>query len=113
MRLWLDPERLASRSLTPQDAVAALQQQNLQVGAGQIGQPPAATGQQYQYAVTAQGRLQEVEEFNELVIKTTDDGTLVKLRDVGRAELGAENYGSVLRFTSDDRVTHRGVGLGI
>nr|WP_290225591.1 efflux RND transporter permease subunit [Trichocoleus desertorum] len=113
MRLWLDPERLASRNLTPQDVVVALQQQNLQVGAGQIGQPPTATGQQYQYAVTAQGRLKDAEEFNDLVIKSTDAGTLVKLRDVGRAELGAENYGSILRFTSDDRVTHRGVGLGI
>lgn len=113
MRLWLDPERLASRNLTPQDVVAALQQQNLQVGAGQIGQPPTTTGQQYQYAVTAQGRFQDVEEFADLVVKASDTGTLVKLRDVGRAELGAENYSSVLRFTADDRVTHRGVGLGI
>ncbi|MBD2021355.1 efflux RND transporter permease subunit [Leptolyngbya sp. FACHB-36] len=113
MRLWLDPERLAGRQLTPQDVVAALRQQNLQVGAGQIGQPPAAAGQQYQYAVTAQGRLKNVEEFNELVIKTTENGSLIKLRDVGRAELGAENYGSVLRFTPDDRITYRGVGLGI
>jgi HAE1 family hydrophobic/amphiphilic exporter-1 len=113
MRLWLDPERLVSRNLTPQDVVTALQQQNLQVGAGQIGQPPVPPGQQYQYAVTAQGRLKTAEEFNNLVIKTSNTGTLVKLRDVGRAELGAENYSSVLRFTSSDRVTHRGVGLGI
>lgn len=113
MRLWLDPERLASRNLTPQDVVTALQQQNLQVGAGQIGQPPSPEGQQYQYAVTAQGRLKNQEEFNDLVLKTTETGTLVKLRDVGRAEMGAENYGSVLRFTPDDRITHQGVGLGI
>ncbi len=113
MRLWLDPERLASRNLTPQDIVRALQQQNLQVGAGQIGQPPTAAGQQYQYSVTAQGRLKDAEEFNNLVVKTTDTGTLVRLRDVGRAELGAENYSSVLRFTPHDRITHRGVGLGI
>lgn len=113
MRLWLDPERLASRGLTPQDVITALQQQNLQVGAGQIGQPPVASGQQYQYAVNAQGRLKDIEEFNNLVIKTTETGTLVSLRDVGRAELGAENYSSVLRFTPDDRVTRRGIGLGI
>jgi HAE1 family hydrophobic/amphiphilic exporter-1 len=113
MRVWLDPERLASRTIAPQDVVIALQQQNLQVGAGQIGQPPTTAGQQYQYAVTAQGRLKDIEEFNNLVIKTTETGTLVRLRDVGRAELGAENYSSVLRFTPDDRVTHRGVGLGI
>jgi len=113
MRLWVDPERLASRGLTPQDVITALQQQNLQVGAGQIGQPPTNEGQQYQYAVTAQGRLKDAEEFNDLVVKTTADGTLVKLRDVGRAELGAENYGSVLRFTPGDHITHQGIGLGI
>jgi hydrophobic/amphiphilic exporter-1 (mainly G- bacteria), HAE1 family len=113
MRLWLDPEKLASRELTPQDVVGALQQQNLQVGAGQVGLPPSPEGQEYQYAVTAQGRLKDAEEFNDLVIKTTDTGALVRFRDIGRAELGAENYGSLLRFTPIDRVTRRGVGLGI
>ena len=113
MRLWLDPNRLASRNLAPQDVIAALQQQNLQVGGGQIGQPPAKTEQQYQYAVNAQGRLKDIEEFNDLVVRTAENGTLIKLRDVGRAELGAENYSSFLRFTSSERVTHRGVGLGI
>jgi hydrophobic/amphiphilic exporter-1 (mainly G- bacteria), HAE1 family len=112
MRLWLDPDRLASRNLAPQDVITALQQQNLQVGAGQIGQPPAPSGQQYQYSVNAQGRLKSVEEFNDLVIRTTENG-LIRFRDIGRAELGAENYGSVLRFTPSDRVTHRGIGLGI
>ncbi|HEY9655637.1 MAG TPA: efflux RND transporter permease subunit [Crinalium sp.] len=113
MRLWVDPERLASRGLTAQDVITALQQQNLQVGAGQIGQPPVDDGQQYQYAVTAQGRFKNAEEFSDLVVKTTETGTLVKLRDVGRAELGAENYGSLLRFTPSDRITHQGIGLGI
>jgi hydrophobic/amphiphilic exporter-1 (mainly G- bacteria), HAE1 family len=113
MRLWLDPERLASRSLTAQDVVTALQEQNLQVGAGQVGQPPAPAGQEYQYAVIAQGRLKDAEEFNNLVIRTADNGALIRLKDVGRAALGAENYGSLLRFTAEDRVTHRGVGLGI
>ncbi|MBD2101931.1 efflux RND transporter permease subunit [Leptolyngbya sp. FACHB-261] len=112
MRLWLDPERLAGRQLTPQDVVAALQQQNLQVGAGQIGQPPVNSEQQYQYSVTAQGRLRDAQEFSELVIKRTENGTLVKLKDIGRAELGAENYSSLLRFTADG-ITHRGIGLGI
>jgi hydrophobic/amphiphilic exporter-1 (mainly G- bacteria), HAE1 family len=113
MRLWLDPKRLASRELTPQDVVSALRSQNLQVGAGQIGQPPALPGQDYQYSVTAKGRLSSEEEFNNLVVKTTKTGTLVRLKEVGRAQLGAENYGSVLRFTPADKVTHRGVGLGI
>jgi HAE1 family hydrophobic/amphiphilic exporter-1 len=113
MRLWLDPTRLASRQLTPQDVVTALRAQNLQVGAGQIGQPPAPRDQAYQYAVIAQGRLKEVEEFENLVIKTSEDGTLIQFKDIGRAELGAENYSSVLRFTDDQRITHKGVGLGI
>lgn len=113
MRLWLDPDRLASRNLTSQDVITAVQQQNLQFGAGQIGQPPAAPGQQYQYSVNAQGRLKDVEEFNGLVVRTTENGALIRLRDVGRAELGAENYGSVLRFTSNDGITHQGIGLGI
>lgn len=113
MRVWLDPERLASRNITAQDVVVALQSQNLQVGAGQVGQPPTQPGQQYQYAVTAQGRLKEPDEFNDIVIRATENGTLVKLRDVGRAELGAENYSSVLRFTPNDRVTRQGIGLGI
>lgn len=108
MRLWLDPNRLAARQLTPQDVVTALREQNLQVGVGQIGQQPAPSDQLYQMTVTAQGRLNSSEEFANLVIKTANDGTLIKLRDVGRTELGAENYGTVLRF---DR--REGVGLGI
>jgi hydrophobic/amphiphilic exporter-1 (mainly G- bacteria), HAE1 family len=113
VRVWLDPERLASRGLTPQDVTTALRAQNLQVGAGQIGQPPISAGQQYQYAVTAQGRLKDAEEFNNVAIKTAETGVLVRLRDVGRAELGAENYNSLLRFTPTDRVARKGVGLGI
>ncbi|MBE9226758.1 efflux RND transporter permease subunit [Phormidium sp. LEGE 05292] len=108
MRLWLDPNRLASRGLTPQDVVNSLRRQNLQVGAGQIGQQPAPPNQQYQLAVEAIGRFKDANEFAELVIRTGEDGSLIKLKDVGRAELGAENYSSVLRF--DGR---RGVGLGI
>ncbi|MBD2440759.1 efflux RND transporter permease subunit [Nostoc sp. FACHB-110] len=108
MRLWLDPNRLASRGLTPQDVTTALSQQNLQVGAGRIGQEPAPQGQQYQIDVRAASRLTNPEEFAEIVIKTEDDGTLVKLKDVGRAELGAENYNTFLRFRAKDAV-----GLGI
>ncbi|MBD1880633.1 efflux RND transporter permease subunit [Coleofasciculus sp. FACHB-T130] len=108
MRLWLDPNRLASRSLTAQDVVNALQEQNLQVGAGRIGQEPAPEGQMYQIDLRAVSRLTEASEFEEIVLKTDTDGTLVKLKDVGRAELGAENYSSFLRFRGNDAV-----GLGI
>ncbi|MFN6483545.1 MULTISPECIES: efflux RND transporter permease subunit [unclassified Nostoc] len=108
MRLWLDPSRLASRGLTTKDVANALSEQNLQVGAGRIGQEPAPEGQRYQLDVRAVSRLAEPSEFEEIVLKTQDDGTLVKLKDVGRAELGAENYSSFLRFRGNDAV-----GLGI
>ncbi|MFS0515115.1 efflux RND transporter permease subunit [Nostoc sp. UIC 10607] len=108
MRLWLDPSRLASRGLTTQDVANALSAQNLQVGAGRIGQEPAPEGQRYQLDVRAASRLEEPSEFEEIVLKTEDDGTLVKLKDVGKAELGAENYNTFLRFRGNDAV-----GLGI
>jgi HAE1 family hydrophobic/amphiphilic exporter-1 len=98
MRLWLDPSLLASRKVTASDVVAALREQNVQVAAGQVGQPPAPPGQAYQISVRAIGRLSEPAEFGNVVIKSRPDGTLVKLRDVGRAELGAESYDSNLTF---------------
>ncbi|WP_353931492.1 efflux RND transporter permease subunit [Okeanomitos corallinicola TIOX110] len=108
MRLWLDPNKLATRKLTTSDVINALNEQNLQVGAGQIGQEPAPTGQMFQIDLRAISRLTKPEEFEELVIKTADDGSLIKLKDVGRAELGAQNYSSFLRFKAQD-----GVGIGI
>jgi HAE1 family hydrophobic/amphiphilic exporter-1 len=108
MRLWLDPSRLAARNITSQDVVNAIQEQNLQVGAGQIGQQPAPEGQQYQLAISAKGRLINTDEFGDIVVKSNADGTLVKLKDIGRVELGAENYGSVLRFNR-----RRNIGLGV
>ncbi len=108
MRLWLDPNRMASRGLTAQDVISAITEQNIQVGAGSVGQPPSDINQQYQITLRAVGRLKDPQEFSNLVIKTTTDGTLIKLKDIGRAELGAENYGTFLRFNAQ-----QGVGLGI
>ncbi|SES90038.1 efflux RND transporter permease subunit [Stigmatella erecta] len=108
MRLWLDPTSMASRALTPQDVVRALQEQNLQVAAGQVGQPPSSDEQPYQMAVRAHGRLIEPEEFGEIVLQRSQDGRLVRVKDVGRVELGAENYGTLLRFNGKT-----GVGLAI
>lgn len=92
MRLWLDPAALASQALTPNDVVAALQEQNIQVGGGSIGAPPIDSNQAYQYTVRLPGRLEEVEEFENLVVKVGENGNLVRLQDVGRAELGAQDY---------------------
>jgi HAE1 family hydrophobic/amphiphilic exporter-1 len=104
MRLWLDPVRMASRKLTAPDVVQALSEQNVQVAAGQVGQPPAPEGQTYQISVRAVGRLTEPSEFENIVVKAGEDGTLVRLKDVGRVELGAESYGSELQFGGHDAV---------
>ncbi|MCU0533452.1 MAG: efflux RND transporter permease subunit [Hydrococcus sp. Prado102] len=108
MRLWLDPNRLASRGLTTQDVVAALNEQNIQVGAGQIGQEPAPEGQQFQTDLRAISQLTDPREFENVILKTDENGSLIRLRDVGRAELGAQNYNSFLRFRGQEAV-----GLGI
>ena len=107
MRLWLDPAKMAARNITAEDLVAVIEEQNLQVGAGSIGQPPAADGQSYQLTLRAQGRLEEVSEFDNLVLKTEDDGALVYLRDVGRAELGAESYGTFARYQRQGAIGYR------
>jgi len=94
MRLWLNPDRLASLGLTAGDVADAVREQNLQAAAGQIGQPPAPKGQQFQYTVTTRGRLTTPEEFGDIILRTRADGSVLRVRDVGRVELGAQSYGS-------------------
>src|SRR4030081_2473769 len=108
MRLWLDPVRMAGRGLTAPDVVSALAEQNVEVAAGQVGQQPARQGQQYQISVRAVGRLSEPTQFDNIILKTNADGTLIRLKDVGRAELGAEQYSSDLKFNGQDAV-----GIGV
>jgi len=108
MRLWLDPSKLAERGLTASNVLAALQEQNVQVAAGQVGEPPLPAGQAYQVSVRAIGRLTEAVEFDNIILKTGADGTIVRVKDVGHSELGAENYGSVLRYNG-----HEAVGIGV
>jgi hydrophobic/amphiphilic exporter-1 (mainly G- bacteria), HAE1 family len=104
MRLWLDPARMAQRGLTATGVLSALNEQNVQVAAGQVGEPPSDEGQSYQISVRAIGRLTEPSEFDNIILKSGTDGTLVRLKDVGHAELGAEDYGSILRFDGHDAV---------
>ena len=108
MRLWLDPVRLAARNLVASDVVNALREQNVQVAAGAVGQSPAMPGQTYQYSVRAVGRLSTPKEFEGIVVSRAPDGTLIQLRDVGRAELGAESYGGKIRYNGIEIV---GVGV--
>src|SRR5215467_5836102 len=108
MRLWLDPVKLAARKLTASDVVNALREQNVQVAAGAVGQPPAPSGQGFEISVRAVGRLSDPREFERIVVKRGAGGALIQLRDVGRAELGAENYSGQLRYNG---VNAMGVGV--
>ena len=94
MRLWLNPDTLAGLGLTAGDVAAAVREQNLQAAAGQIGQPPVPSGQQFQYTVTTRGRLSTPAEFEDIILRTRSDGSILRVRDVGRVELGAQSYGS-------------------
>jgi hydrophobic/amphiphilic exporter-1 (mainly G- bacteria), HAE1 family len=98
MRLWLDPARLAARGITAGDVVRALREQNLQVAAGALGDAPADADQMYNLSVRVVGRLTEPEQFENVIVKAGSGAALVRVRDVGRAELGAETYAANLRF---------------
>ena len=108
MRLWLDPVRMASRGLTATDVVNALEEQNVPVAAGQVGQQPSPATQAYQISVRAVGRLTDPGQFDNLILKTAADGTLVRLRDIGHAELGAEDYSGRLDYNGREAM---GVGV--
>jgi multidrug efflux pump len=93
MRIWLDPEKMYVKGLTAADVTRAIEQQNAQVAAGQIGQPPAQSGQAFQYTINTLGRLTSKEQFAEMIVKSDDDGRrIVRLKDVAKVELGALNY---------------------
>jgi len=100
MRVWLDPEMLKSYKLDPSDVISAIQQQNLQVPAGQIGMPPAPASQNFQFPVNVAGRLGEVEEFENIIVKveTGRGGRIIRVKDVGRVELGAQTYSQFCNF---------------
>lgn len=92
MRLWLNPNKLQYNSLTTNDVVSALKSQNVQVAAGRIGQEPAPKGQALDVPVNTLGRLTQVEQFADIIVKTGQDGSIVRMKDIGRVELGAKSY---------------------
>ena len=92
MRIWLDPRKLKARNLTTEDVVAAINEQNVQVAAGRIGEPPAPEGTPFQLVVNTLGRLREAEQFENLIIKTAEGGRITRVRDVARVDLGAKDY---------------------
>ena len=107
MRVWLDPDKLATHGLTATDVVNALAEQNVEVPAGQLGQPPSDNHQSYQVAVRVQGRLSDPTQFDNIIVKSSPGG-LIYLRDVGHAQLGAEDYSSNLKYQGQ-----AAVGIGV
>ncbi len=99
MRIWLDPEKLRARNLTTNDVVAAIREQNVQVAAGQIGQPPAPKGQNFQYTINTLGRLESVRQFEDIIVKTAPGGRITRTKDVARVELGSHIYDLSGRFS--------------
>jgi multidrug efflux pump subunit AcrB len=97
MRVWLDPDKLASRNLTAGDVIRVLREQNVQVAAGQIGQPPVPRGQDFQYTMSTLGRLVEAEQFADVILTTGSDGEVTYLKDVSRSELGARSQDTLTR----------------
>jgi hydrophobic/amphiphilic exporter-1 (mainly G- bacteria), HAE1 family len=94
MRVWMNPDLLQARSLTPQDVIAAIQQQSQEVTGGQAGAPPAPNGQDFQYTLNLRGRLDEAAEFENIIVKVNpaNGGEITRIRDIGRVELGAQTY---------------------
>ncbi|WP_315725537.1 MULTISPECIES: multidrug efflux RND transporter permease subunit [unclassified Bradyrhizobium] len=108
MRIWLDPSKLQVRNLVPQDVIQAIQQQSQQVAAGQIGAPPAPSGQAFQYTLNVAGRLDETREFEDIIVKTGSNGDVTRVRDVGSVELGAQTYGQMFSLNGQPAV-----GIGV
>ncbi|PIF12138.1 efflux RND transporter permease subunit [Janthinobacterium sp. 13] len=108
MRIWLNPAKLQSFNLTPADVITAVQAQNAEVSAGELGGTPSIKGQQLNATVSAQSRLQTVEQFGAILLKTTTNGAMVYLKDVASMELGRENYNTVARYNG-----HAATGVAI
>jgi HAE1 family hydrophobic/amphiphilic exporter-1 len=92
MRIWLDPNKLQVRGLMPQDVIQSIQQQSEQVAAGQVGSPPTPPGQAFQYTLNVNGRLDDPAQFEDIIVKTGNNGDVTRVRDVGSVELGAQTY---------------------
>jgi hydrophobic/amphiphilic exporter-1 (mainly G- bacteria), HAE1 family len=108
MRMWLDPDKLKARNLNAQDVVQSLQQQSQEVAAGQVGMPPTPPGVDFQLTIQLQGRLEDVSQYQDVIVKTGGNGEVTRLRDVGRVELGAQTYSQY--FSLDGK---QAAGIGI
>lgn len=105
MRVWMDPDRLAYLNISPNEVLGALREQNKQVAAGKINQPPMDTGSAFELIINAQGRLQTEEEFGNIIVKFTEDGKVIKLKDIARLELGAYTYADESYLNNMDMIS--------
>jgi hydrophobic/amphiphilic exporter-1 (mainly G- bacteria), HAE1 family len=112
MRIWMNPDLLQTRGLTPTDVINAIQEQSQQVTAGQVGSPPAPQGQQFQYTLDLKGRLDDPAEFENIIVKatTTSGGQITRIRDIGRVELGAQTYSESFNL---DGQPAAGIGISL
>jgi len=108
MRVWLDPNKLQVRGLMPQDVISSIQQQSQQVTAGQVGAPPTPPGQAFQYTLNVNGRLDDKSQFEDVIVKTGNNGDVTRVRDVGWVELGAQTYSQVFSLNNKPSV-----GIGV
>ena len=98
MRIWLKPDRLNAYNLAPSDVAAALRAQNIQLATGEMGQAPAAAGQQFNAIIVTKGRLEDAEQFGNVIVRARPDGSTVRVKDVARVELGAQDYNIFARL---------------
>ncbi|MBP2295531.1 efflux RND transporter permease subunit [Azospirillum rugosum] len=105
MRVWMDPNRMAALGIAATDVIAAIQTQNLQASAGQIGAPPVPNGQQQQLTILARGRLDDPKQFADIIVRTNPNGGIVRLGDIGRVELGAQSYSSTAKLDGNPAAT--------
>jgi HAE1 family hydrophobic/amphiphilic exporter-1 len=108
MRIWLDPNKLQVRGLMPQDVIQAIQQQSQQVTAGQVGAPPTPAGQSFQYTLNVNGRLDDARQFEDIIVKSGNNGDVTRVRDVGSVDLGAQTYSQVFSL---NKLPATGIGV--
>src|SRR5690606_6881604 len=98
IRIWLDPQKLQARGLVPQDVIDAVNLQSRSTSAGQVGLPPVPHGQSFQYSINVHGKLDDVSEFENIIVKTDQGGRITRLKDVASVELGAQQYGQTFKL---------------
>lgn len=101
MRVWLDPEKMRVRGISSSDVMEAITSQNMEVSAGSVGAPPDASGQQFEFTLTAQGRLASASEFGNIVVRANPDGSMLRLRDIGTVELGSNSYSMISHVSGE------------